>query len=569
MCLLLRLCFSLVLLLLPTINWGQNRVLQLMQLDDSLDLLPYATEWADSTDEANFDSVCTKIFGPLSPAPIGTVPRWWQVQVQNASGQPLPDVLLMVPRCSWADFYETSAGTSAALARHLSGGVFTNYPDRPYQPNPVCFSLSFASGERKTLWLRVLHFEVEHLPFCALVRPDMERQMHRDRLLSNMDNLFYNGIFWGILVFFTLLSALQYARLREPAMLFYAVYSFSLSLYYLRNLELGYDQRILFAWVMRHFIQWEILFQYAAYLAYMFFVRAFLDTPAHRPGLDRLARAGIWAYAVLLPLNLLVQAVWGEMAGLQLHIVTRAGLMLLLMGFLLYLFRHQDVLGRYMTTGILLLLLPMLVLAMERLMGWTHQSYWGGAVRNTEGFWFYSPLTGILLEIVCFYLGLLHRNKLVLNAKDAAEARLSAEIEASTALQKSYEARLKNLTDALAAEQPAMMPDPLLAQLKAVLAKRYTDENFGVPELCQASGISRGHLHRRLAALTGESASVFIRNYRLDQACLLLRTSRLTVAEVAYQTGFGEPGYFSKVFAERFGIPPSAFRAGGNGGNGT
>lgn len=560
----LRLLFLLALLLLPSIHRGQTAVLRLANLADSLDLLPYVTEWADSSGKSPFDTACAKTFSPLSPAPIGTLPRWWLVQVQNVSGQPMPDVLLMAPRCSWVDFYEKSSNASDAPVGPRKGGMFTNYPNWPYPLSPVCFPLSFAPGERKALWLRVQHFEVEHPPSCVLLRSSMERQIYRDRLLGRMGGLFYNGIFWGILVFFTLLSTLQYVRLRERAMLFYALYSASLSLYYLRNLELGYDQRILFAWAMRHYIQWEILLQYAAYLAYMFFTRAFLDTAAQRPALDHWIRAGIWIYAVMLPLNLLVQAAFGEMAGLQLHIVTRALFVAMPVVFLLYLFRQQDTLGCYMSVGLLLLLLPLLVLAVEHLLGWTHRSYWGGAVRNTEGLWFYSPLTGILLEIVCFYWGLLHRNKLILNAKDAAEARLTAEIAARAALEKAHEEQLKKLTAALAGEQPTVPDDPLLAQLQAILAEHYADENFGTQELCKASGLSRSHLHRRLAALTGESASVFIRNYRLDQASLLLREGRLTVAEVAYRTGFGEPGYFSRMFAERFGVPPSGFREGKN-----
>jgi len=555
-------------LLLPDTNWGQSHALELAQFKDSIDLLRYASEWADSADGTSFDSARTKTFGPLHPVSIGSIPRWWRVHIHNNAAQPVSDILLMAPRCSWVALFETS-GDSGLVNAQWNGGVFTNYPHRSYPLNPVCFPLVFAPGEYKTLWLRVRHFELEVTPVYLLLRPAMERQIHRDGLLGCLDGVFYNGIFWGILVFFTLLSTLQYIRLREQAVLYYALYSAALALYYLRNLELAYDQPILFAWAMRHFIQWEIVLQYAAYLAYMLFLRTFLDTREQRPALDRLVRAGLWTYSVLLPLNLVVQAVFGEMAGLQLHVITRAGLLLLLLSLLIYLFRQQDVLGRFMSVGLLLLLLPVLLLAVERLLGWTHENYWGGALRNTEGIWFYSPMTGILLEIICFYLGLLHRNKLASVARDAAEIRLATEIEARTALQKSYDERLKNLTAALSSERSAQAEDPLLTQLRAVLAERYADESFGVPALCHASGISRSHLHRRLAALTGESASVFIRNYRLDRACLLLREGRLTVAEVAYRTGFSGPGYFSRIFTERFGMPPSAFREGKNGGNGT
>jgi signal transduction histidine kinase/ligand-binding sensor domain-containing protein/AraC-like DNA-binding protein len=72
-------------------------------------------------------------------------------------------------------------------------------------------------------------------------------------------------------------------------------------------------------------------------------------------------------------------------------------------------------------------------------------------------------------------------------------------------------------------------------------------------------GKSRSHLHKKLKALTAQSASEFIRTIRLKRAVQLLKESQLTIEEVAYKVGFNSPAYFSKCFRNQFGISPSAF----------
>ena len=87
-------------------------------------------------------------------------------------------------------------------------------------------------------------------------------------------------------------------------------------------------------------------------------------------------------------------------------------------------------------------------------------------------------------------------------------------------------------------------------------------ENFGIEVLQHELGISRVQLHRKLIALTGQSASHFIRSFRLDKAKKLLRTTTKSVSEVAYETGFNDANYFSRVFAQEVGHAPSDYRKG-------
>lgn len=99
--------------------------------------------------------------------------------------------------------------------------------------------------------------------------------------------------------------------------------------------------------------------------------------------------------------------------------------------------------------------------------------------------------------------------------------------------------------------------DSFLAGVYKVLDQHLSEEDFGIEQLCRQVGMSRTQLHRKLKALTNLSASHFIRQYRLQQAIILLKQERFTIAEVAWQVGFSSPSYFSQCFSEVYGFAPS------------
>ena len=47
---------------------------------------------------------------------------------------------------------------------------------------------------------------------------------------------------------------------------------------------------------------------------------------------------------------------------------------------------------------------------------------------------------------------------------------------------------------------------------------------------------------------------------RLERAALLLEQRAGTISEVAYAVGFRDAEYFSRLFRQAYGIPPSAYR---------
>ena len=78
--------------------------------------------------------------------------------------------------------------------------------------------------------------------------------------------------------------------------------------------------------------------------------------------------------------------------------------------------------------------------------------------------------------------------------------------------------------------------------------------------LYRAVFLSRTQLHKKLKALTGMSATHFIRHIRLSEAKELLKNPDLNINEIAYRVGFSDPNYFTRCFGEEFGESPSETR---------
>lgn len=57
----------------------------------------------------------------------------------------------------------------------------------------------------------------------------------------------------------------------------------------------------------------------------------------------------------------------------------------------------------------------------------------------------------------------------------------------------------------------------------------------------------------------GVSPNIFIREYRLERALGVLSQQKSNIAEVAFESGFSSPSYFTKCFQTRFGITPSEY----------
>jgi len=112
----------------------------------------------------------------------------------------------------------------------------------------------------------------------------------------------------------------------------------------------------------------------------------------------------------------------------------------------------------------------------------------------------------------------------------------------------------------LKTEELRSMDEVFLNRLEEAIEANLENKDFSVDELGREIGMSRSQIHRKLHALTGKSASKFIRTFKLEKARELLQKNVGTVSEISFMMGFSSPAYFGQVFLEEFGYPPSEVR---------
>ncbi len=91
------------------------------------------------------------------------------------------------------------------------------------------------------------------------------------------------------------------------------------------------------------------------------------------------------------------------------------------------------------------------------------------------------------------------------------------------------------------------------------ILQNISDERLNVEGLAVELNLNRSNVYRKIKALTGNSVVEFIRSIRLKQAIKLMETNKYSLSEIAYQTGFTSPSYFTKMFKRKYGTTPSEY----------
>jgi len=108
-------------------------------------------------------------------------------------------------------------------------------------------------------------------------------------------------------------------------------------------------------------------------------------------------------------------------------------------------------------------------------------------------------------------------------------------------------------------EEPAL-PHSLVWKIVHYLNGHYHEE-LSLSQTASRFAISRSYLCMLLKSQTGRTFHEIIRTLRIRHACGLLRSTDMTLTEVASQAGFNSYGTFSRVFQQEMGAGPKQYRA--------
>jgi len=117
----------------------------------------------------------------------------------------------------------------------------------------------------------------------------------------------------------------------------------------------------------------------------------------------------------------------------------------------------------------------------------------------------------------------------------------------------------KNLTFGERKENVAELDKTFITKFRKVIEEKLIDSDLNVDEIGKSLGLSRVQLYRKIKSLTNYAPNELVRIIRLKASEQLLIKTEKSISEVAYETGFSSPSYFTKCFKEYFNESPTDF----------
>jgi AraC family transcriptional regulator len=103
-----------------------------------------------------------------------------------------------------------------------------------------------------------------------------------------------------------------------------------------------------------------------------------------------------------------------------------------------------------------------------------------------------------------------------------------------------------------------------LSRSHEALAKNILLNNLkgdvSILDVARACNLSRGYFIHAFRETTGMTPYRWLQNERISRACELLRTSELSLSEVATACGFADQSHFTRAFASAVGTSPGSWR---------
>lgn len=101
-----------------------------------------------------------------------------------------------------------------------------------------------------------------------------------------------------------------------------------------------------------------------------------------------------------------------------------------------------------------------------------------------------------------------------------------------------------------------------LAEAFTALVERDFRKPDGVQHYAKLLGVTPTHLSRVCRKVAGVPALDILTDRRHFEARRLLKDTRMSISDVARQSGFASPAYFTRAFRARSGQSPTEFRSG-------
>lgn len=101
----------------------------------------------------------------------------------------------------------------------------------------------------------------------------------------------------------------------------------------------------------------------------------------------------------------------------------------------------------------------------------------------------------------------------------------------------------------------------VIEKVKGFVERNYREAELTLSAAADFACVSTGYLSGLFKKETGTNFVKYLTDVRMEKSMELLRTTDMKTYEIAYETGFANPHYFSISFKKYTGMSPSEFRA--------
>jgi two-component system response regulator YesN len=100
----------------------------------------------------------------------------------------------------------------------------------------------------------------------------------------------------------------------------------------------------------------------------------------------------------------------------------------------------------------------------------------------------------------------------------------------------------------------------VILKTKDYIARNYGDQDVSLHTVASHVGISPNHLSTVFSQETGENFIEYLTKVRIERAKHLLSATNMKNADIAFETGFSDPHYFSFLFKKHTGLSPREWK---------